>query len=74
MGRHEFISYVREDLPIVDRLADELRQNGIEVWIDRDRIAPGERWHDAIREAIRAGDLFIACFSASSAKSVGDFD
>jgi hypothetical protein len=63
VGRHVFISYVREDSEPVDRLVDELRQHGIEVWLDRDSIAPGERWREVIVKAIRAGDLFIACFS-----------
>ena len=64
--RHVFVSYVREDCEPVDRLAAELRQRGFRVWLDRDHIAPGQRWRDAIREAIRQGDLFIACFSRHS--------
>ena len=59
-----FISYVRENAALVDRLADELRAHGVTVWLDRDKIMPGQRWQDAIRQAIREGDYFIACFSA----------
>jgi hypothetical protein len=60
---HVFISYVRENKEIVDRLAQALRSAGVEVWLDREKIKPGHRWKDAIREAIRQGDFFIACFS-----------
>ena len=60
---HVFISYVREDVAIVDRLAAELRSAGIDVWIDRERIKPGEPWPDAIRHAISTGAFFLACFS-----------
>ena len=63
MAGHIFLSYVREDSAVVDRLASDLTGLGFEVWLDRDRLAPGQRWRDAIREAIRAGDLFVACFS-----------
>jgi len=63
-----FVSYVREDSPLVDRLAADLRREGVEVWLDREHIAPGERWRDAIRRGIFRGDLFIACFSSSYAQ------
>jgi HEAT repeat protein len=63
---HVFISYVREDSAVVDRLATALRRRRVPVWLDRSDIAPGERWQDAIRRAIREGDFFLACFSAAS--------
>ncbi len=59
-----FISYVRDNSDQVDKLADELRRHGVNVWLDREKIMPGERWQDAIRQAIGEGDYFIACFSA----------
>jgi hypothetical protein len=65
---HVFLSYVREDSAAVDRLAAELTSNGIEIWLDRLSIKPGERWDLAIREAVRSGDFFIACFSENSMK------
>ena len=55
-----FISYVRENSDVVDRLADELRACGIKVWIDRDDIAPGQYWKDAISEAIQKGAYFTS--------------
>lgn len=64
---HVFISYVREDAAIVHRLAHELEKRGTEVWLDRDRLTPGMRWQAAIREAIRGGAYFVACFSEHSA-------
>lgn len=58
-----FISYVRENTSYVYQLARELKVYGIEVWIDKTDIKPGERWADAIRDGIEKGDFFIACFS-----------
>lgn len=62
---HVFISYVRDDLEIVDRLVGELKSAGIEVWLDREKIRPGFRWQEAIEKAIEDGAFFIACFSAA---------
>ena len=60
---HVFISYVREDRRAVDKLCAELERNGITVWLDREKIRPGERWESAIRRAIEGGAFFIAFFS-----------
>jgi cellulose biosynthesis protein BcsQ len=58
-----FISYVREDSDIVDRIAGELRSHDIGVWLDRTSLEVGDRWKEVVREAIRNGDYFLACFS-----------
>ena len=58
-----FISYVRENSDVVDRLAKELRDSGVTVWLDRNNIEPGARWKDAIKKAIQNGKFFMACFS-----------
>ncbi|MGH8626550.1 MAG: toll/interleukin-1 receptor domain-containing protein [Gammaproteobacteria bacterium] len=60
---HVFISYVRENEAVVDRLYSDLRAHGINVWRDREAIMPGQRWQSAIRDAIRGGAYFLACFS-----------
>ena len=60
---YAFISYVRENKDIVDRLAEELQSYGVKVWLDRNDILPGQRWQDAIKNAIQDGAFFIACFS-----------
>lgn len=52
---HVFISYVRDDQKRVDALVAALRAVGIEVWIDKSSIKPGERWQKAIRDAITSG-------------------
>jgi len=61
---HAFISYIRENEVAANRLAESLRKKGVEVWVDRDSIAPGSRWKREVRRAITEGAFFIACFSA----------
>jgi hypothetical protein len=62
-GTRVFVSYVREDLVLVDRLVAALRDAGYDVWTDRGNLLPGMRWQQEIRKAIESGDYFLACFS-----------
>jgi len=62
--RSVFISYVRDNKDMVDKLCQSLMKAGVDVWLDRNDIAPGSNWKDAIRNAIENGSFFIACFSA----------
>ena len=58
-----FISYVRENKGLVDKLYTTLINQNIKVWMDRKSIFPGQRWKYSIRKAIKQGSFFIACFS-----------
>lgn len=60
---HIFISYVRENEAVVEKLSRDLRAAGANVWLDKDHIAPGQRWQDVIHDAIESGSYFLACFS-----------
>lgn len=61
--QHVFISYVKEDSKQAVKLYKNLSEYGIEVWLDRNDIAPGTRWKKAIKQAILDGAFFLACFS-----------
>lgn len=58
-----FVSYVREDLTLVDKLVQSLRDAGHDVWIDRSELLPSRRWKSEIKRAIDDSDYFVACFS-----------
>ena len=62
-----FVSYLRHDVELVDRLVADLRAAGYEVWLDRGSLLPGQRWRTEVRRAIGRGDHFLACFSAKYA-------
>jgi hypothetical protein len=59
---HAFISYVRENADQVDRLVLDLYKHGVDTWTDQ-KILAGQRWKAAIRDAIKEGLAFLACFS-----------
>jgi TIR domain len=65
-ARYAFISYVHEDSEAVEALEAKLRAAGVPTWRDTHGIPPGTRWRDEIRQAIRLGASFIACFSMNS--------
>ncbi len=55
---HIFISYVREDQVLVDKLVSDLKAKGALIWLDPESIKPGELWQEALKEAIQARELF----------------
>src|ERR1700694_2932475 len=69
-GRYDaFISYSRRDSSFaVDRLCDELRAAGKEVWLDLD-IAGGAKWRDRVKRGIEACKSLIFVVSPASIAS-----
>ena len=49
-----FLAYHSEDKDAVRQLADHLRSNGINPWVDDEQIPPGRWFQDAIEHAIGA--------------------
>lgn len=64
-----FISYSRRNTNFAERLARDLTDAGIEVWIDFRQIHAGERWKDEIRRGIERSDVVIAVLSPESVAS-----
>jgi hypothetical protein len=48
-----FISYVREDAAAARSLAEAISELGGDVWLDEQRLQPGERWEEEILTSIR---------------------
>ncbi len=70
-GPTAFISYARQDLDAARRLVSDLRNAGIDVWIDEERIRPGERWRTAVSTAIERCQYFIPVLSSRSVSHRG---
>ena len=66
-----FISYAREDLEIVKRIVNGLKERQISVWFDRQNLSPG-RWKDQIIKAITRSRYFVICVSHSALRKTGD--
>jgi hypothetical protein len=64
--RQVFVSYVKENSLLIDRICNVFTDNDIEYWRDKKDIDPGKFWKDAIKTAINNGAYFLACFSKAS--------
>ena len=49
-----FLSHNSEDKPAVEEIARRLKQEGIEPWLDKWNLIPGDAWQEAIEEALDA--------------------
>jgi TolB-like protein len=63
-SRAVFLSYASQDAEFARRIAEGLRQSGIEVWFDQSGLRGGDAWDAKIREQIRDCALFVPLISA----------
>jgi len=67
--RQVFISHAHEDAGFGRRLAQDLRDAGLQVWIAPHSIQPGELWARAIDRGLRESGIFIVVLSPAAAQS-----
>ncbi|MBL8329939.1 MAG: toll/interleukin-1 receptor domain-containing protein [Rubrivivax sp.] len=61
-----FISYSRHDSQVAAQLADTLAREGVDVWLDRNELQPGDAWAQSILRGIENCSLFVPVISAST--------
>jgi hypothetical protein len=66
-----FISYAREDATAAMRLYSDLRDVGLQPWLDQESLLPGQKWRSAITRAIEDSRFFIALLSSRSVNRRG---
>jgi hypothetical protein len=64
-----FISYSHLDKSIVDVIAERLKEDGHEVWIDHLKLKPGDNISRKIQEGIEQADAFLVVVSQNSLSS-----
>lgn len=64
-----FISYSRSDSDFAMKLANDLREAGINVWLDQLDINTGERWDRSIQSALRECPRLLIILSPDSMNS-----
>src|SRR4051812_20106745 len=62
MERTIFISYERNDRPTVERLAQDLRDSGLNPFFD-EQLRPAQKWWDELLGQIEACDVFVPAVS-----------
>jgi hypothetical protein len=58
-----FLCHAHSDQDVVSALHKRLLKDGIDAWLDKEKLFPGDDWEYQIRRAVRDSDLFIVCLS-----------
>src|SRR5688572_21995109 len=66
-----FLSYSHKNFKSVYSLWSHLRKDGLNVWLDKEYLHPGENWANEIRRAIIKSDIVIVCLSKQFNKKRG---
>lgn len=69
-----FFSYSREDSAFVFDLANRLRIEGIDLWLDQFDIPTGVAWDNAVEQALKSCPAFLVVLSPSSVASTHVMD
>ena len=66
-----FLAYADEDRAEAERLFIAFREAGLDPWMDKEKLLPGENWPRTIERAIESSDFFCVCFSRKAAHKRG---
>ena len=58
-----FLCHADVDSKAVRALYDRLVQDGVDAWLDKENILPGQAWDYEIRKAVREADAVLVCLS-----------
>ena len=63
-----FITHAAGDADLAERIADQLRGHGLEVW-DESQVLPGDNWGLKLAEALQTSDAMVVLLTNDSARS-----
>jgi formylglycine-generating enzyme required for sulfatase activity len=66
-----FLCHSKDDKPKVRELYQRLVTDGFDVWLDEEKLMPGQDWDLEIRKAVRDSDVVVVCLSNGSVTKVG---
>lgn len=66
---HIFVSYSRQDKRVVQLYVESLRKQDFIVWQDVSNITAGEKWHQAILDAVENASAVIVFWSLTASQS-----
>ena len=66
-----FLCHSSGDKPAVRELYQRLCDEGIDAWLDEEKLLPGQDWQREIPKAVRASDVVIVCLSQNSITKAG---
>lgn len=66
-----FLCHSSNDKPAVRQLYQRLSSDGYDVWLDEEKLLPGQDWDREITRAVRHADTIIICLSRGSITKSG---
>lgn len=66
-----FLCHAKADKPAVRVLYKQLIENGVDAWLDEEKLTPGQNWRIEIAKAVRKTDAVIICLSQESVTKEG---
>ncbi|MFN8381797.1 MAG: toll/interleukin-1 receptor domain-containing protein [Anaerolineales bacterium] len=66
-----FLCHTSTDKLAVQSLYQQLLADGIDAWLDQEKLLPGQKWQDEIPKAIKSSDIVIVCLSKNSTNKDG---
>lgn len=66
-----FLIYAHSNQGVVHKLYTRLVKDGMEVWVDKEKLQPGQNWEYEIHKAILKSDVVIVCLSQAFNKQKG---
>jgi|GEM_PF-2199792 len=58
-----FLCHAHSDKDTVKALYTRLTRDGVDAWLDKEKLLPGHDWEYEIRQAVREADVVIVCLS-----------
>ncbi|MBV9289487.1 MAG: toll/interleukin-1 receptor domain-containing protein [Hyphomicrobiales bacterium] len=54
-----FLSYAQSDSEFASELADQLAKLGVQPWLDKNELKPGDSWAEQIKAALGSSDAVV---------------
>ena len=58
-----FLCHASADKPAVRDLYLRLTKDGVDAWLDKEKLLPGQDWELEIRKAVRESGVVVVCLS-----------
>lgn len=66
-----FLCHASNDKQIVHNLYKKLSTDGVDPWLDKEKILPGQNWELVIKNALFDADVILVCLSKKSISREG---
>jgi transcriptional regulator with XRE-family HTH domain len=66
-----FLCHSSGDKPAAQHLYNRLHADGVDPWLDVEKLLPGQDWELEIRKAVKNSDIIIICLSEHSINKRG---